>query len=141
MVTDFPQTFVLDRLIDAIHRADFHIDTGILGARYLFRVLSDFGRTDIALRILRQKTKLGYGWWLEQGATTLWEDFDGTASRNHIMFGDISAWFVSYLGGIRVDDAAPGMQHFRVEPMFVADINRVDAHHGSPFGGNAVCRQ
>ena len=150
MVTDFPQTFVLDRLIDAIHRADFHIDTGILGARYLFRVLSDFGRTDIALRILRQKTKPGYGWWMEQGATTLWEDFDGTASRNHIMFGDISAWFVSYLGGIRVDDAAPGMQHFRVEPMFVADINRVDAHHDSPFGrivvnwskvgGRVMCR-
>ncbi len=138
MVTDFPQTIVLDRLIDAIHRADFHIDTGILGARYLFRVLSDFGRTDIALRILRQKTKPGYGWWMEQGATTLWEDFDGTASRNHIMFGDVSAWFVSYLGGIRVDDVTPGMQHFRVEPMFAADITKVDAHHDSPFGRIAV---
>ena len=138
MVPDFPETVVLDRLVDAIARADFHIDTGILGACYLFRVLSDFGRTDIALRILRQKTKPGYGWWLEQGATTLWEDFDGGASRNHIMFGDISAWFMSYLGGIRVDDSHPGMKQFRIEPEFSADITQVDAHHDSPFGRIAV---
>ena len=61
MVDDYPLTFIFDRLIDAIHEADFHIDTGILGARYLFRVLSDYGRTDIALRILRQKAN-PWGW-------------------------------------------------------------------------------
>ena len=59
---------------------------------------------------------------LEQGATTLWEQWNGTESRNHIMFGDISAWFYKALAGIQPDPEAPGFKHFFVRPQVVGDL-------------------
>ncbi|MDR3111454.1 MAG: hypothetical protein LBU65_17420 [Planctomycetaceae bacterium] len=44
-------------------------------------------RTDLAMKILNQKDKPGYGSRFERRVTTLWEDWDDSASRNHIMFG------------------------------------------------------
>ena len=73
---------------------------GILGAKYLLNALTENGRADVAYRIASQKDLPSWGWWLEQGATTLWEQWNGTESHNHIMFGDISAWFYKALAGI-----------------------------------------
>src|SRR5262249_14603690 len=81
-------------------RAD-HIDTGILGAKYVLNALLENGRAEVAFRIAAQKTLPGWGWWMEQGATTLWESWRGTDSLNHIMFGDISAWVFKALAGAR----------------------------------------
>ena len=98
---------------------DDHLDTGILGAKYLFHALSDNGRHDLAYRIATQTTPPSYGDWIRRGATTLWEDWGDGASRNHIMFGDISAWFYQTLAGINLDPRAAGLQ----------------AHHHPPAAG------
>src|SRR5205085_2079109 len=110
---------VLDLLAKSIESHDNHIDTGILGAKYLLNTLTDNGRTDLAYRIATQKTQPGWGWWLEQGATTLWESWQGNDSRNHIMFGDISAWFVKALAGINPDPQFPGFRHVLIRPNIV----------------------
>ena len=81
-----------------------------LGAKYLLNALLENGRADVAYRIASQKDLPSWGWWIEQGATTLWEQWNGADSRNHIMFGDISAWFYKALAGINLDPAAPGLQ-------------------------------
>ena len=91
---------VLGNLVAAVEQANNHIDTGILGAKYLLNALLENGRADVAYRIVAQKDQPSWGWWLEQGATTLWEQWNGNESRNHIMFGDISAWFYKALAGI-----------------------------------------
>ena len=41
------------------------------------------GHTDVAYRMASQRTQPSYGWWIEQGATTMWERWDGLESRNH----------------------------------------------------------
>ena len=63
-------------------------------------VLVDAGRADLAYSILTQTEFPSYGHWLKQGATTLWEAWDGSGSQNHIMFGDFSAWMYANLAGI-----------------------------------------
>jgi alpha-L-rhamnosidase len=111
-----------------------HIDTGILGAKYILNTLTDHGRTDVAYRMASQKDLPGWGWWIEQGATTLWEQWNGTESRNHIMFGDISAWFYKALAGINGDPASPGFKHFFIRPHPVGDLTYVRAEYNSIHG-------
>ena len=111
---------VVNSLVAAVEKRNGHIDTGILGAKYIFHALTEGGRADVAYRIASQKDKPGWGWWLEQGGTTLWESWGGTDSRNHIMFGDISAWFVETLAGITPD--APGFTAIRIKPHVVGDL-------------------
>jgi alpha-L-rhamnosidase len=123
---------ILDRLVDAVDAADGHLDAGILGTKYLLHALSEHGRADVAWRVVTQTTPPGWGHWIEQGATTLWEQWSGGASRNHIMFGDVSAWFIKYLGGI--GPGAPGFRQIVIRPQPLGDLRWARAEHLCPYG-------
>ncbi|MCX7008489.1 MAG: family 78 glycoside hydrolase catalytic domain, partial [Kiritimatiellaeota bacterium] len=125
---------VLADLVAAVEKTGGHIDTGILGAKYLLNTLLENGRADVAYRIVAQKDKPGWGWWFSQGATTLWEQWDGSSSRNHIMFGDISAWFYKALAGIRPDPQAPGFKHFAINPQVVGALTSARGEYESIRG-------
>ena len=125
---------VLSNLVTNVEHHNDHIDTGILGAKYLLNTLLENGRPDVAYRIATRKDLPSWGWWIEQGATTLWEEWDGSGSRNHIMFGDISAWFYKALAGIRLDPAAPGFKHFLIKPNVVGDLTSARASYDSVHG-------
>jgi len=73
----------------------------VVGARVLLRALSEGGRSDLAFLIATQTEKPGWGFWMRSGATTLWEGWNYGASLNHIMYGDVSAWFYTWLAGIQ----------------------------------------
>jgi alpha-L-rhamnosidase len=123
---------VVDHLVAEVEKKNGHLDTGILGTKYLLNVLLDNGRADVAYRVASQRTYPSWGLWIEQGATTLWEAWDGSASRNHIMFGDISAWFYRALAGIRPD--APGFKRIRIQPQLVGDLTWARASYDSIHG-------
>ena len=53
---------------------------------------------------------------------------------NHIMFGEISAWFYKGLGGIVPDSTEPGFRHIWLRPHFVTGLNQFSATHDCPFG-------
>jgi len=125
---------VFARLVSAVEASDYHMDVGILGAKYLLNTLSDHGRTDLAYRVVTQEGFPGYATWRERGATTLWEDWQDGWSRNHIMFGDVSAWFVKSLAGIMTDESSPGFRHIVLRPQPAGDLTWVRASHDSPYG-------
>lgn len=125
---------VLQNLVANVEKRNGHIDTGILGAKYLLNALSENGRHDVAYRIASQKDLPSWGWWIEQGATTLWEQWNGADSRNHIMYGDISAWFFKTLAGINPDPAAPGFKHFILKPQPAGDLTAARAEYDSVRG-------
>ena len=125
---------VLQNLVANVEARNGHIDTGILGAKYILNTLTDHGRTDVAYRMASQKDLPSWGWWIEQGATTLWEEWNEEASRNHIMFGDVSAWFYKALAGINPDPAAPGFKHFIIRPNLVGDLKSARAEYHSVRG-------
>lgn len=122
------------RLAASVENSGGHLDCGILGVKYLFRALSDNGHHELAWRAATQKDFPGFGAWLPEGATTLWEDWPGKASRMHIMFGDISAWFYQYLAGIRPDPEKPAFKHAIIRPMPAGDLKWVRAHTDTPHG-------
>ena len=115
-----------------------HIDCGILGAKYLLQVLSDLGCADVAYRIVGQQDYPGWGFWIKQGATSLWETWDGRASHNHHMFSDVSAWFYKTLAGIVPDPEYPGFKHTYITPWPVGDLSFVNGETHTPYGRLSV---
>ena len=134
MVAPTNQNRVLQNLVASVEKENGHIDTGILGAKYILHALTDQGRADVAYRMAAQKDLPSWGWWIEQGATTLWEEWNGNSSRNHIMFGDISAWFYQALAGINADPNVPGFKHFIIRPQPVGDLTFARAEYDSVHG-------
>lgn len=133
--TEKPQAF--QRLLDLVHAADDHMDVGVLGGRVIFRVLSDFGYPDLAYHMITRPDFPSYGNWIQRGATTLWENFkpDGVASMNHHFWGDISAWFVEYIGGIRLDATKNTLE---IRPSFLEKLENASAYHIAPEGKISV---
>ena len=128
------QAAVVSNLVANVERRQGHLDCGILGTKYLLNALLDNGRADVAYRVAAQHTLPSWGQWVEQGATTLWENWRGAESRNHIMFGDVSAWFYKALAGINGDPKAPGFKRFIIKPQVVGDLEWVAADFASPHG-------
>ncbi len=129
LVDEEERPAVAARLAAKVKDINFIADFGILGAKYVPRVLADNGYIDEAYRIITQPEYPGWVNWLRLGATTLWENWKGTSSRNHIMFGDISAWMYQYLAGITPLEEAPGFKRVRIKPMVPADLDTVEASH------------
>ena len=133
---------IFAHLVDKIENDTHgHIGTGLIGGQYLNRVLSDNGRADLCYTMAGQKDYPGWGYMVEQGATTIWELWNGNTadptmnSGNHVMLiGDLVVWFYEYLGGIAPDDARPGFKHIIMRPMPVGDLTFVKATHNSPYG-------
>ena len=93
-------------LLQRICEDDYHIATGVLGARVLFHLLAENGEVDTAVRILKNPTAPSYMQWVLAGDTALCEGFDesnGLASHNHHFWGNISAFFMEQICGIRIN--------------------------------------
>jgi alpha-L-rhamnosidase len=118
-----------------------HISTGLVGAKYLMRVLTDNGRADLAYTILTQTNYPSWGYMIAHGATTIWELWNGNTadpgmnSGNHVMLiGDLGIWLYEDLAGIKPDPEMPGFKHIIMRPVPVGDLKYVKAAHLSPYG-------
>lgn len=111
-----------------------HLNTGIFGTRFLFETLAANGLNELALRILRQRDFPSYGGWIEQGATVTWEQWSGSDSRNHPMFGGGLVYLYRDLAGIRIDEQEPGYRHIIVSPQLSASLPRVGYEKQTPYG-------
>lgn len=115
-----------------------HLDVGLLGSKTILNALSANGYADLAYEVAMQKTFPSWGWWIVNGATTLYENWPIQAksdiSLNHIMFGEIGAWFYKSLGGIYIDEKQPGFKNVILKPDFVKGLNRFEASHCGPYG-------
>jgi alpha-L-rhamnosidase len=123
-----------EKLVDAVNGAENGpaLTTGIYGTRFLMEELSKGGRSDLAYQLAVKKTFPSWGWMLENGATTLWEDWQGTdnvKSHNHPMFGSISGWFHRWLGGIQITEDAVGADRIIIRPQVVEGLDHVKCSH------------
>src|SRR5581483_7639609 len=124
LVPDEIRQRVFDHLVRKItEETKGHIGTGLIGGQYLNRVLSDNGRPDLAYVIATQRDYPSWGYMVEQGATTIWELWNGDTadpamnSGNHVMLvGDLVVWMYEYLAGIRGDPEKPGFKHIILKP-------------------------
>jgi alpha-L-rhamnosidase len=116
-----------EALIRLIRKNGMHLTTGFVGSPYLNHVLTATGHLDVAYTLLLQKTAPSWLYAVTQGATTIWERWDGWThdkgfqdpgmnSFNHYAYGAIGAWLYQSVAGIDADPERPGYKHILVRP-------------------------
>ena len=125
---------VMNQLIQKIRKQDTTFDVGVVGLKYLFNLLHQTDHSDLLYEMVTHREIPGLGYWMEQGATTLWQDWDGSMSHNHIMFGSVSEWFYESLAGIQRDPEYPGFKNIIVKPDFIPQLTWVAAETKTPYG-------
>jgi len=110
-----------------------HLDSGMHGTYFLLRELMREDRNDLIYAITSQTTYPSWGYMLEQGATTIWENWSG-GSHIHDTLISIGAWFTEGIGGIQLDEKAPGFKHFFIKPAVVGDLKYARASYQSIQG-------
>lgn len=138
LVPDNFKNKVTANLAAKVHEDGDHINVGLLGTKSLLNALSENGYADLAYKLAAQETYPSWGWWIVNGATTLYENWKIDArddlSLNHIMFGEIGAWLYKGIGGIKPDPKQPGFKNILLEPHFVSGLDHFEAMHESVYG-------
>lgn len=118
---------LMAELVRDIEARGNKLTTGFVGASYLPHVLSRFGRTDVAYKLLHQKAWPSWLYAVTQGATTIWERWDGWTqekgfqdkgmnSFNHYAYGAIGSWLYAVVAGVDIDPAQPAFKHILLAP-------------------------
>ncbi len=114
-----------------------HFNTGIFGTKYVLEILSEITSPEIVFKIVNSTTFPGWGFMIDNGATTIWETWkesDNTYSNCHPMFGTVTEWFYRWLAGIRPDPENPGFKKFIINPSAPDGLEFVNCKYNSPFG-------
>jgi alpha-L-rhamnosidase len=128
-----PETYrlpVLKTLADDIKEKNNHLNTGIIGTKYLWQVLPEAGYNDLAYALATQETFPSYGYWIRNNSTTLLEEWGGANSHNHQMFGTITEYFYQHLAGIRSPASgktSPAYKHIHLQPYMPDSLQEVKA--------------
>ena len=132
-------------LVADIKRRDNHLSTGFVGAPYLPHVLSSNGQLDMAYELLHQKTWPSWLYSVTQGATTIWERWDGWTedrgfqdpemnSFNHYAYGSIGAWLYNTVAGIEPDTGDAGYKRFTIAPQPGGGLTYAKASLNTAYG-------
>jgi len=113
---------------------DGHLNTGMIGTQIMTDYLLEIGRNDLIDTFVNKKTYPGWGYMVESGATTCWEQWNGYYSQIHSCFPYIGGWFYRGLAGIRWDPETPGFKHVILRPEPVKSVDWVECSFNSPFG-------
>ena len=122
-----------------------HLTTGFVGTPLLCKTLSSVGYSDLAYHLLNRKKYPSWLYPVTQGATTIWERWDGQKpdgsfqsagmnSFNHYAYGAIGDWLYTYVAGINMDEKNPGYKHFYLEPHPGGGLKNATAEHFSMYG-------
>lgn len=136
MVPDGYRDKVFQTVVDDIRARGNHLNTGIIGTKYLWPVLVQGGENELAYQVATQTTFPSFGYWIENGATTLLEEWAGVNSHNHQMFGSITEYFFKFLAGIQspMEGTAAGYKDIRIEPHVPAGLDHARASVGTVAG-------
>ncbi len=122
-----------------------HLTTGFVGTPLLCKTLSDHGYEDLAFMLLNRKDYPSWLYPVTQGATTIWERWDGQKpdgsfqnegmnSFNHYAYGAIGEWLYTYVAGIQIDAENPGYKHFFLSPHPGGGLTQAKAVYESMYG-------
>ena len=125
---------VFEHIIRNIVNKGFCFDTGMLGTDALFKVLDKNGRNDIALKMLLNTKYPSYGYFLKNGATSLWETWEGGGSKNHMGLSSFDAWLFYGLAGIKPDDKLGGYKKFTLKPFIPEELAYLDVRFECEYG-------
>ncbi|HKS41379.1 MAG TPA: glycoside hydrolase family 78 protein [Blastocatellia bacterium] len=115
-------------MLDGIARYNGHMSTGFHSTYRMMLELTRAGRNEVAYDLINNRTFPSWGYSIENGATTIWERWDGYVkgrgfqdkgmnSFNHYAIGAVGEWMYRVILGINDDDAHPAYEHFTLRPL------------------------
>ena len=127
--------FAKERLIKALESYGWKLGTGFLSTPLILDVLSEID-IEAAYRLLENEEMPGWLFMPKNGATTIWESWEGTqaqggiASLNHYSKGAVCEWLFKTMCGIHID----GENHFTISPRSGGSFMYAQASYNSIFG-------
>jgi alpha-L-rhamnosidase len=136
-------------MVEAIKIYDYRMSTGIQSTIWLMNQLSSFGYIDIAYRLLESRRLPSWIYSIDQGATTIWERWDGYVegrgfqdpemnSFNHYAIGAVGEWMYRNILGINYNEEYPGYNNFIIKPEPGGSINWANGAYHSIAGNISV---
>jgi alpha-L-rhamnosidase len=136
-------TKAADRLVADIEKRGWHLSTGFVGTRDIMHVLSKIGRNDVAFRLLHNKTFPSWGFTIVNGATSIWERWDGWTpekgfqdpgmnSFSHYAFGAVVGWMFDQPAGI--SNLTPGFEKVKIAPQIDPNLKWLKSSYNSVRG-------
>ena len=115
------------------------VGTGFLSTGLLLPTLADNGHVDTAYRVLMSTGVPSWLGMIAEGATTVWERWDGVeGSLNHYSKGAVISFLHTHLAGIRLPEnpgrEEAGYRRFVVHPRPGGGLTRAEAEHHGPYG-------
>ena len=143
LLTDEAKPKVAEKFVEEMRKRDWHLATGFVGTPRLLPALHLAGRDDVAYRVLLQETFPSWLFQVKNGATTVWERWDGWTpdrgfqtiamnSFNHYSFGSVAEYLYRYVAGIDAD--APGFRSLLIQPSVAAGLTSARARYDSISG-------
>ena len=123
------------RLVQALENYGWRLGTGFLSTPLILDVLASYD-LDAAYRLLENEEMPGWLFMPKNGATTIWESWEGTqaqggiASLNHYSKGAVCEWLFKTMCGIRID----GENHFVIAPKPGGSLTHAKAVYHSIYG-------
>lgn len=130
------EKFAKKRLLLALEHFGWRVGTGFLSTPLILDVLA---RIDIeaAYRLLENEEMPGWLFMPKNGATTVWEAWEGTATKqggiaslNHYSKGAVCRWLFDTMCGIHVD----GENHFTIAPRPGGRLTHAKESYTSVYG-------
>ena len=126
---------VFEKYVETLLETDKgHLNTGMIGTQLMVDYLLEIDRNDLVDTFVNKKTYPGWGYMIEKGATTCWEQWNGYFSQIHSCFPYIGGWCYRGLAGIRWDPEAPGFSHVILRPGLVKSVDWVKCSYLSSYG-------
>ncbi len=127
MLPDAMRSKAAAHMVREFKRYAGHMSTGIQTSHRLMLELTRTGYNDEAYRLVTLRSFPSWGFMIDQGATTIWERWDGYIkgrgfqkplmnSFNHWALGAVGEWVWRNIVGLNPVESAPGWKHFVVEP-------------------------
>ncbi|GGO08226.1 alpha-L-rhamnosidase [Saccharibacillus kuerlensis] len=134
-----------DTLAEYVRSENMHLTTGFVGTPYLCHVLSENGYHDIAVQLVQQEEYPSWLYSVKQGATTIWEHWDGIKpdgsfwsddmnSYNHYSYGAIGDWLYRAVAGLDIDEKIPGCKRLVLRPNPDSGLTYARAQYDSLYG-------
>ena len=132
-----------------IEARGFHLATGFVGTPYILGVLEDHGYLDVAYKLLEQETFPSWLFPVKNGATTIWERWDGWTpdkgfqdwnmnSFNHYAYGSVGTWMVRSVAGLDLDPDEPGYCHIIFRPRPGGTLTWAEAKLQTAYGETRI---
>lgn len=115
-----------------------HIAVGLVGVPILTEWVTRNKEVDLFYQMLKKRDYPGYLYMIDNGATATWEYWSGERSRVHNCYNGIGTWFYQAVGGLRLDEAAPGYRHVFIDPQIPTGLTWAKITKESPYGEIAV---